>query len=140
MRDYAPEVWPEEGVYRGLVAMERADSVTIDPHKLGFVPYPAGAVSFRDRRSRDLVAVEAPYIFHRGASEAGYIGRFIMEGSKPGAAAAAVWMCAQGAAAGRARLRPDDRRDGEGRAGAAPPPVRAGTGARSAWCRCRSRT
>jgi glutamate/tyrosine decarboxylase-like PLP-dependent enzyme len=92
MRDYAPEVWPDEGVYRALVAMERADSVTIDPHKLGFVPYPAGAVSFRDRRSRDLVAVEAPYIFHRGASEWGYIGRFIMEGSKPGAAAAAVWM------------------------------------------------
>jgi glutamate/tyrosine decarboxylase-like PLP-dependent enzyme len=92
LRDYAPEVWPEEGVFRGLCAMERADSVTIDPHKLGFVPYPAGAVSFRDRRSRDLVAVEAPYIFHRGASEAGYIGRFIMEGSKPGAAAAAVWM------------------------------------------------
>ncbi|HVH13071.1 MAG TPA: pyridoxal-dependent decarboxylase, partial [Longimicrobium sp.] len=34
MRDYAPEVWPEEGVYRALVAMERADSDTIDPHKL----------------------------------------------------------------------------------------------------------
>jgi glutamate/tyrosine decarboxylase-like PLP-dependent enzyme len=92
LRDFAPEVWPEEGVYLGLCAMERTDSVTIDPHKLGFVPYPAGAVSFRDRRSRDLVAVEAPYIFHRGASEWGYIGRFIMEGSKPGAAAAAVWM------------------------------------------------
>jgi glutamate/tyrosine decarboxylase-like PLP-dependent enzyme len=92
LRDYAPESWPGEGVYRALCAMERTDSVTIDPHKLGFVPYPAGAVSFRDRRSRDLVAVEAPYIFHRGASEWGYIGRFIMEGSKPGAAAAAVWM------------------------------------------------
>lgn len=92
LRDYAPEVWPEEGVFRGLCAMERADSVTIDPHKLGFVPYPAGAVSFRDGRSRDLIAVEAPYIFHRGASQAGYIGRFILEGSKPGAAAASVWM------------------------------------------------
>ena len=92
LRDYAPEVWPEEAVYRGLCAMERTDSVTIDPHKLGFVPYPAGAVSFRDRRSRDLIAIEAPYIFHRGTSAAGYIGRFILEGSKPGAAAAAVWM------------------------------------------------
>lgn len=92
LRDYAPEVWPEEGVYRGICAMEHTDSVTIDPHKLGFIPYPAGAVCFRDGRSRDLVAVEAPYLFHRGASEWGYIGRFIFEGSKPGAAAASVWM------------------------------------------------
>lgn len=92
LRDYAPEVWPDEGVFRGLCAMERTDSVTIDPHKLGFVPYPAGAVSFADRRMRDLIAVEAPYLFHRGASEWGYIGRFILEGSKPGAAAASVWM------------------------------------------------
>ena len=92
LADYAPESWPEEGVYRALCAMERTDSVTIDPHKLGFIPYPAGAVIFRDRRVRDLVAVEAPYLFHRGASEWGYIGRFIFEGSKPGAAAAGVWM------------------------------------------------
>ncbi|MEX2582654.1 MAG: pyridoxal-dependent decarboxylase [Gemmatimonadota bacterium] len=84
--------WPEEAVYRALVALEEVDSVTIDPHKLGFMPYPAGAISFRDGRSRDLVAVEAPYLFHRGASEWGYIGRYIFEGSKPGAAAAAVWM------------------------------------------------
>jgi glutamate/tyrosine decarboxylase-like PLP-dependent enzyme len=91
LADYAPEAWPQEGVYRGLVAMERADSVTIDPHKLGYVPYPAGAVSFRDPRVRDLVAVEAPYLSGTGGST-GYIGRFILEGSKPGAAAAGVWM------------------------------------------------
>ncbi|HEX8905013.1 MAG TPA: pyridoxal-dependent decarboxylase, partial [Longimicrobiaceae bacterium] len=92
LADYAPEPWPEEGVYRALVALGRTDSVTIDPHKLGFIPYPAGAVSFRDVRVRDLVAVEAPYVFHAGGNDAGYIGRFIFEGSKPGAAAAAVWM------------------------------------------------
>jgi glutamate/tyrosine decarboxylase-like PLP-dependent enzyme len=92
LADYAPETWPEEGIYRALCALERTDSVTIDPHKLGFVPYPAGAISFRDKRTRDLVAVEAPYIFHPGAPEHAYIGRFILEGSKPGAAAAGVWM------------------------------------------------
>jgi glutamate/tyrosine decarboxylase-like PLP-dependent enzyme len=91
-RDFAPEAWPEEGVYRALCALDRTDSVTIDPHKLGFIPYPAGAVAIRDGRARDLIAVDAPYLFHRGASEWGYIGRFIFEGSKPGAAAAAVWM------------------------------------------------
>src|SRR5690606_1591647 len=36
--------------------------------------------------------VEAPSIFNRGSSEWGYIGRYIFEGSKPGAAAAAVWL------------------------------------------------
>jgi glutamate/tyrosine decarboxylase-like PLP-dependent enzyme len=91
-RDFAPDLWPDEGVFKAFVALEHTDSVTIDPHKLGFMPYPAGAVVFRDRRARDLVAVEAPYLFHRGASEWGYIGRYIFEGSKPGAAAAAVWM------------------------------------------------
>jgi glutamate/tyrosine decarboxylase-like PLP-dependent enzyme len=92
LADFAPEAWPERGVFDALAALEHTDSVTIDPHKLGFVPYPAGAVSIRDGRAKDLVAVEAPYLFHRGASEWGYIGRYIFEGSKPGAAAAAVWM------------------------------------------------
>ena len=92
LSDNAPELWPDEGLFRSLLALEHTDSVTIDPHKLGFCPYPAGAISFRDRRVRDLVAVEAPYLFHRGASEWGYIGRYIFEGSKPGAAAAGVWM------------------------------------------------
>jgi glutamate/tyrosine decarboxylase-like PLP-dependent enzyme len=92
LADSAPEVWPREGVYRALCAVERSDSITIDPHKLGFVPYPAGAVLFADQRVRELLAVDAPYLFHRGVSEWGYIGRFIFEGSKPGAAAAGVWM------------------------------------------------
>jgi glutamate/tyrosine decarboxylase-like PLP-dependent enzyme len=90
--------------------------VTIDPHKLGFVPYPAGAISFRDRRVRDLVAVEAPYLFHPGAPEHAYIGRFIFEGSKPGAAAAGVWMSHKVLPLDATRLRPADRRDGARRA------------------------
>lgn len=87
--------WPSLEVYDALCALERADSVTIDPHKLGYVPYPAGAVSFRDRRGRNLVSVDAPVVFHRGESEWGSIGRYILEGSKPGAAAAGVWMSHQ---------------------------------------------
>ncbi len=88
----APEAWPREGVYRALCAAELTDSITIDPHKLGWVPYPAGAILFRDRRVRELVSVEAPYLFHEGGSEWRNLGRFIFEGSKPGAAAAGVWM------------------------------------------------
>ncbi|MCY1073514.1 pyridoxal phosphate-dependent decarboxylase family protein [Archangium lansingense] len=92
LADYAPEAWPSEGVYRALCALERTDSVTIDPHKLGYMPYPAGSITFRDKRVRDLVSVEAPYLFHAGGDESAYLGRSIFEGSKPGAAAAGVWM------------------------------------------------
>jgi glutamate/tyrosine decarboxylase-like PLP-dependent enzyme len=92
LADHAPEAWPSEGVYRALCALERTDSITIDPHKLGFMPYPAGSISFRDKRVRELVAVEAPYLFHAGDAESAWLGRSIFEGSKPGAAAASVWM------------------------------------------------
>jgi glutamate/tyrosine decarboxylase-like PLP-dependent enzyme len=94
------EAWSQPGeeatlspdVLRGLTALERCDSVTIDPHKLGYVPYPAGAISFADRRVRELVAVDAPYVFQEGVPDAACLGRYLFEGSKPGAAAAGVWM------------------------------------------------
>ncbi len=79
-------------MFDAYAALGETDSVTIDPHKLGYVPYPAGAISFRDRRVRELGTVEAPYVFHSATEKAGQIGKYIFEGSKPGAAAAAVWM------------------------------------------------
>jgi len=86
--------WPDDGWLRAMTALECADSVTIDPHKLGYVPYPAGAILLRDRRARELVAVDPPYLAppEEKAGEERFIGRFIFEGSKPGAAAAAVWL------------------------------------------------
>ncbi len=88
-------LWPPEGLVRSLAALQHTDSVTIDPHKLGYIPYPAGAIVFRDRRARELVAVDPPYLtptqgLH--SAEDLFLGRFVFEGSKPGAAAAAVWL------------------------------------------------
>lgn len=87
--------WPPEGWVESMAALEGTDSVTIDPHKLGYVPYPAGAIVFRDRRARELVAVDPPYLtptqgLH--SAEDLFLGRFVFEGSKPGAAAASVWL------------------------------------------------
>jgi glutamate/tyrosine decarboxylase-like PLP-dependent enzyme len=87
--------WPSEEWLASMTALARADSVTIDPHKLGYVPYPAGALLLRDRRSRELVALEPPYLKPTEDAEAveeRFLGRWILEGSKPGAAAAAVWL------------------------------------------------
>ncbi len=87
--------WPAEEWVAAISALQDADSVTIDPHKLGYIPYPAGAFLLKDRRGRELVATDPPYLSpatHPEGVTAPSIGRFIFEGSKPGAAAAAVWL------------------------------------------------
>lgn len=87
--------WPTDEWLRAMEALAQADSVTIDPHKLGYTPYPAGAFLIRDRRARELVAIDPPYLIPTqglASSEDLFLGRFIFEGSKPGASAAAVWL------------------------------------------------
>ncbi|HET9440173.1 MAG TPA: pyridoxal-dependent decarboxylase [Longimicrobiales bacterium] len=87
--------FPSDEWVAAMEALGQADSVTIDPHKLGYTPYPAGAILFRDRRARELVATDPPYLLPSqgmASAEDLFLGRFILEGSKPGAAAAAVWL------------------------------------------------
>jgi glutamate/tyrosine decarboxylase-like PLP-dependent enzyme len=80
-----------------LEVLGKCDSVTIDPHKLGYVPYPAGAVCFKSNIVKPLARQDAPYIedcagdvkTERGSDS---VGVYILEGSKPGAAAASVWL------------------------------------------------
>ena len=89
------EQWPTDQWSRSVCALEGVDSVSIDPHKLGYVPYPAGAFLLKDRRGRELVATDPPYLAlttSRENGDAPVIGRFIFEGSKPGASAAATWL------------------------------------------------
>jgi glutamate/tyrosine decarboxylase-like PLP-dependent enzyme len=88
--------FPSERVYRSTAALGQADSITVDPHKLGFVPFGAGAFLARDRRCFDLVQQEASYVFVGKSQdpEARYrtVGRFSLEGSRPGAPAAACYV------------------------------------------------
>jgi glutamate/tyrosine decarboxylase-like PLP-dependent enzyme len=91
VRDLAG-TWPSDEVFESFCAVHHADSITIDPHKLGYVPFPCGAVVFRREEVKELIATEAPYIFDGGDRYSRpFIGRHILEGSKPGAAAAACW-------------------------------------------------
>ena len=77
-------------VYRQAAVMARADSITIDPHKHGLVAYGAGSVLYRDERLRQVILNTAPYTYH--VTEKPNIGMFTLEGSRPGASAAAVWL------------------------------------------------
>lgn len=71
-------------------ALQHADSITVDPHKSGYIPYPAGALCYRNGAMRDMVTFTAPCICHDEAELR--MGVYGIEGSKPGAAAAAVYL------------------------------------------------
>jgi tyrosine decarboxylase len=83
--------YPSKLLYESYKAMGRADSITIDPHKMGYVPYAAGGIAVRDRRILDLISYFAAYVFEAGENAPTLLGSYIMEGSKAGATAAAVW-------------------------------------------------
>lgn len=100
--DGTPLSWGGGDVGRAYLAVPQAESVTVDPHKMGYVPYPAGIVAFRHDRVRHFLTQEAPYITattptaeteHASAHlPPTIVGAFVLEGSKPGAAAASCWL------------------------------------------------
>ena len=69
--------------------LQQSDSITIDPHKSGYIPYPAGGLCYRNSAMRNLVAFTAPVVYHGGVDPT--VGVYGVEGSKPGAAASAVY-------------------------------------------------
>ena len=71
-------------------ALGEADSITVDPHKGGYIPYPAGALCYRNAQVRDAISLRAPVVFHSQTEPT--VGIYGVEGSKPGAAACAVWL------------------------------------------------
>lgn len=82
--------FPSEQVWEAYRAMPAADSVTIDPHKMGYAPYEAGGISIRDKRILGLISYSAAYVFESADIELN-LASVIMEGSKAGASAAGVW-------------------------------------------------
>ncbi len=79
-----------EYVYRQALALAQADSVTIDPHKHGMMPYGAGSILYRHEDLRQAILHSAPYTYH--VTDKPNIGTYTLEGSRPGAAAAGCWL------------------------------------------------
>jgi glutamate/tyrosine decarboxylase-like PLP-dependent enzyme len=89
----AGEMPVSRDVYDGIAALARTDSVTIDPHKFGYVPYPCGTILFNDYEVRDFVAYPAPYLpTDPAAGFGGFLGQWTLEGSRPGAAAVSCYL------------------------------------------------
>ncbi|MFB3779614.1 MAG: aspartate aminotransferase family protein, partial [Bryobacteraceae bacterium] len=44
--------WGSREVFEAFLAFPQSESITVDPHKMGYVPYPCGVVAFRNDRVR----------------------------------------------------------------------------------------
>ncbi|KAK9779600.1 hypothetical protein SCAR479_03666 [Seiridium cardinale] len=86
---FVPDASLRAETQEDLFAIRFADSVTVDPHKAGYIPYPAGALCYRDGRMRYLVTWTSPYLSRGSVTSIGIYG---VEGSKPGAAAVSAWL------------------------------------------------
>lgn len=85
-------------VYEALSAVGRTDSVTVDPHKLGYVPYSSGAFMIAHPADYTCVQTLAPYIDYRNADDR---GPYTLEGSRSAAGAVATWLTARSIGLGR---------------------------------------
>lgn len=74
---------------KALKAVGRAQSITIDPHKLGYAPYSCGAFLTKNKQAYQASSFQAPYIDRADADDK---WRCTLEGSRSGAGAAAVWL------------------------------------------------
>ena len=63
-----------------LKGIEKADSVSIDAHKLLYCPMSMGLVVFKDEKDLDLIKQTSQYIIRRNSVD---MGRFTIEGSRP---------------------------------------------------------
>lgn len=77
---------------RALEAVSRTTSLTIDPHKLGYVPYSSGAFLAATPRDYFQKSFGAPYVDFNVRQDK---GPFTLEGSRSAAGAVATWMTAE---------------------------------------------
>lgn len=74
-------------------AIEKCDSVAIDPHKHGLQPYGCGCILFRDPTVGRFYKHDSPYTYF--TSEDLHLGEISLECSRAGAAAGALWCTLQ---------------------------------------------
>lgn len=65
--------------------LEGVSSITVDPHKMGMAPIPAGGVLFRDSEALESISFKVPYLSGGEAVHSTIIG------TRPGASTIAVW-------------------------------------------------
>ncbi len=70
-----------------LKATATSDSITLDPHKLGYVPYSSGAFICQNQKNYFMRSFTGPYIVSKEKN----IGNYTLEGSRSAAGAVAIY-------------------------------------------------
>ncbi len=83
----------EEPARAAFDALERVDSIVVDPHKHGLQPYGCGCVLFRDPEVGRFYKHGSPYTYFSSAEL--HLGEISLECSRAGAAAVALWATMQ---------------------------------------------
>ncbi|MEP1740289.1 MAG: pyridoxal-dependent decarboxylase [Kangiellaceae bacterium] len=87
------QYFPSKRVYQSFKALSETDSITIDPHKQGYLPFGTGGFIAKNRDIVQLLSTDADYVFSKSDKpDFQQIGQYILEGSKPGANAAAAYV------------------------------------------------
>jgi glutamate/tyrosine decarboxylase-like PLP-dependent enzyme len=74
---------------KALNGISRVDSITIDPHKMGYVPYSSGTILFASEKDYSFRSFIGPYLqVSNGADH----GSHTIEGSRSAAGAVATWL------------------------------------------------
>ena len=64
-------------------SLDAVKSITVDPHKMGMAPIPAGGILFKDSRALESIKTETPYLTEKS--------QYTFAGTRTGASAASAW-------------------------------------------------
>ena len=80
-------------IISSLHSIHRVNSITLDPHKLGMVPYSCGAIIFKDSSYYKISQFDAPYLLENNLDKDKW--HSTLEGSRAATGACATWMVAK---------------------------------------------
>lgn len=84
--------FPSKSVYDAFMSLNQVDSITVAPHIFGYLPQGTGGFVTRNREIVKLLNYsEKNLVQKKDQLDLSQLSRFIMDGSKPGANAAAVY-------------------------------------------------
>src|SRR5690606_30949781 len=75
-----------------IEALAHTTSITIDPHKLGYVPYAAGAFICNRPENYYVTEISAPYVDFKTQTD---LGPYTLEGSRAATGAVALYMTSE---------------------------------------------